>query len=185
MSPQNTVENAAKTDEQGRHDFAKRLAELYFAPLMSYFRRRVHNEAEAEDLTQDVLLRVIGRAKPEEIDNAEAFLFRTAANLLRDRARRHRTRVINYSELVERHKAIEVLSPERVVQARQSLQTVWSALEDLGERTRDIFLLHRLENMKYREIADLYGVSQSAVEKHMIKALAYIAKHMEIGRAHV
>ena len=180
MSQRNIAARTTKALDQEQQDFARRLVERYRAPLRTYFLRRVFSKAEAEDLTQEVLLRVMGRAGAKEIDNAEAFLFRTAVNLLCDRSRRHKTRVINYTEIVERQKTAEVLSPERVVQSRQSLQLVLAVLDRLGERTRDIFLLHRLEYMKYREIADLYGISQSAVEKHMMKALAHLAKHMDL-----
>ena len=44
------------------------------------------------------------------------------------------------------------------------------ALDELGERTRDIFMMYRLEKMKHRDIAALYGITVSAVEKHIAKA---------------
>jgi len=49
----------------------------------------------------------------------------------------------------------------------------------LNERTRDVFVLNRLEQMKNREIAQMLGISESAVEKHMTKALAHLAR--EVG----
>jgi RNA polymerase sigma-70 factor (ECF subfamily) len=52
------------------------------------------------------------------------------------------------------------------------LNIVLSVLEELDERTRDAFILHRLEGMKHAEIARLLGVSVSSVEKYIIKALA-------------
>lgn len=177
-----------QTADQG--DLIGSLAERFYLPLLAYFTRRVPGRGEAEDLTQEVFMRVIRRSKSGEgargqdhnadIDNPEAFLFSTAANLLRDRARRARTQIANYAEVAERENTIEVLSPERVLLAKEALQSVMLALGQLGERTRDIFLLHRLENMKYREIAEFYGISQSAVEKHMIKALAHLAKRVDM-----
>jgi len=53
-----------------------------------------------------------------------------------------------------------------------------AALLQLNERTRDVFVLSRLERMKYAEIAEMYGISVSAVEKHMIKALAHLARRV-------
>ncbi len=50
------------------------------------------------------------------------------------------------------------------------------ALESLGERTRRIFILRRLEQMKCQEIADLFGISVKAVEHHIARALAHLAK---------
>lgn len=165
--------------EQEQQDFIAQLADRYHAPLLTYFMRRVSVKADAEDLTQETFLRIARRKDASDIKNAEAFLFQTAVNLLRDRARREKTRFDNYIELAERQKSAEVLSPERVVLGREALQLVLASLGQLSEKTRDVFLLHRLEHMKYREIAELYGISQSAVEKHMIKALAHLAKAMD------
>lgn len=53
------------------------------------------------------------------------------------------------------------------------------ALEQLPERTRTIFLLHRIEGRKYREIAETIGISQSAVEKHIARAALFLAERME------
>ena len=53
---------------------------------------------------------------------------------------------------------------------------VIDALEELDERSRDAFILHRLEGMKHAQIAELYGVSVSSVEKYIIKALALLTE---------
>jgi RNA polymerase sigma factor (sigma-70 family) len=82
------------------------------------------------------------------------------------------------------HRAgFEELSPERVLEGRQSLASVLRALDELDERTRDAFILHRLEGMRHSEIADLYGVSVSSIEKYIIKAIAHLAKRTAAQRA--
>ena len=167
-------------EDKQRQILAKDLSERYQGPLRAYFMRRVATKAEAEDLTQEVFLRILRRIDAPEIENAKAFLFQTAVNLLRDHSRKGKTRNNYLFTLPEDRGATEVFSPERVLIAREALQSVISALNELGEKSRDIFLLHRLENMKYREIAELYGISQSAVEKHMIKALAHIARRVDL-----
>jgi RNA polymerase sigma factor (sigma-70 family) len=57
-----------------------------------------------------------------------------------------------------------------VLQGRQSLATVLNALGELPERTRTVFILFRLENMKQREIADMLGISVRTVEQHVVRA---------------
>jgi RNA polymerase sigma-70 factor (ECF subfamily) len=155
------------------------LAELnarYRQPLIAYFRRRVRGPDEAEDLAQEVFLRLVRRLDVEPIDNPEAFLFRTAVNLLRDRARRGKTLASHREELSWQAGAFEALSPDRVLEGRQSLAGVTRALAQLDERSRDAFILHRLEGMRHADIAALYGVSVSSVEKYIIKALAHLAR---------
>ena len=161
--------------DTNRDEFLRGLSARYRLPLIAYFRRRVRSREEAEDLTQEVFLRLARRLDEEPIENPEAFLFRTAVNLLRDRSRRGKTLASHMEELTHRAEAVEELSPERVVEGRQSLASVLRALDELDERTRDAFILHRLEGMRHAEIADLYGVSVSSVEKYLIKALAHLA----------
>ena len=158
--------------------FLRRLSEAYRQPLQRYFQRRVATREEAEDLTQEVFLRLVRRPDAEQIDNPEAFLFRTAVNLLRDRARRGKTFFSHLAEISDHQDRFEALSPERVLEGRQSLNSALRILEELDERTRDVFILHRLEGLKYAEIANLYGVSVSSIEKYIIKALAHLARRV-------
>jgi RNA polymerase sigma-70 factor (ECF subfamily) len=160
---------------EDRDGFLRGMSGRYRQPLIAYFQRRVRSREEAEDLTQEVFLR-LSRRDAERIDNPEAFLFRAAVNLLRDRARRSATATSHLDELTHRSPTVEDISPERVVEGRQSLASVMRALDELDERTRDVFILHRLEGMRHAEIAALYGVSVSSVEKYVIKALAHLAR---------
>jgi RNA polymerase sigma factor (sigma-70 family) len=150
---------------------------------MSFFLRRVGDHAEAEDLTQQVFLRLLGSGGVKEPEHAEGFVFTVATNLLRDRARRSARRGPAaipapdpdlVSELAR--ELAEDRSPERVLLGRESLAEVLRALDELGERTRDMFILFRLENMKQRDIAALYGIGVSTVEKHIMKATLHLAK---------
>ena len=153
-------------------------------PLIAYFRRRVSSAAEAEDLTQDVFERVLKVLNHAPIANAEALVFRIAVNLLRDRARREITRggeqSLTSENIVALADALTVdLSPERVVLGERTLADVLAALQELGERTQAIFYLYRLENLKIREIAAIYGISASAVEKQVSKALLHLTRRQE------
>lgn len=149
-------------------------------PLTSFFLRRVRDRAEAEDLTQQVFLRLIGSERTNELAHADRFVFTVAANLLKDRAKSaaHRLEVPSIDpELVEilSIEAREERSPERIAESRETLAEVFAILDELGERTKAIFVLFRLENMKQREIAELLGIGVSTVEKHVIKATLHLA----------
>ena len=71
---------------------------------------------------------------------------------------------------------MEDLSPERVLLSKESLHDVLRTLSELGERTRDIFILFRLERMKQKDIATLFGIAQSTVEKHVMRAVLHLAE---------
>lgn len=154
----------------------EQLAQRYRYPLIAFFARRVRSSAEAEDLTQEVFLRMVRRLGEGGVDNVEAFLFRTAVNLLRDRSRRGKTLASREVDFAQRLGDVDDLSPERLFDSRQSLSQVVAVLAELDERTRDAFILHRLEGMKHAQIAEVLGVSVSSVEKYIVKALALLVK---------
>lgn len=146
---------------------------------MAFFLRRIRNHSEAEDLTHDVLLKVAQHSAALDAERPDAYVFQMAANLLRDRARRQKVRNTYQLGLG----AIDALrteerDPDRVLQGRESLASVLAALKELPERTRTIFVLFRLENMKQREIADMLGVSLRTVEQHVIQASAHLRSRL-------
>jgi RNA polymerase sigma factor (sigma-70 family) len=164
-----------------RDELLAALDRRFRGALLAYFSRRVATSAEAQDLTQDVFERVLRSLETGPIRNAEALVFQIAVNLLRDRARRVRRHGIEEplppEAVAELAEALTVeLSPERVVLGELTLAEVVSELNQLGERTRAMFLLYRLENLKIREIAALYGISASAVEKQVAKALLHLTR---------
>ena len=70
-----------------------------------------------------------------------------------------------------------------MIAARERLRIVEQAIDELPPRTREVFVLHRIEGMKYSEIARALDISVSAVEKNMARALAHLAlKISEFGR---
>ena len=164
----------------------KDLNARFRGPLMSFFLRRVKDPSQAEDLTQEVLLRVFRASTGEHIEHAESYVFRVAINLLRDRARRRQRAGAAIFVPIEdalagelESQLVEDRSPERVFLIEDSLADVMRALAELGELTRNIFILFRLENMKQKEIAALYGIAQSTVEKHVMKAVLHLAVRCE------
>ena len=169
-------------------DDATQLVARFRSPLMSFFLRRAHNREDAEDLTQEVFMRILRRDETVPVQNPEIYIFRIAANLLRDRARKATThRAADHASLdaVDADLAdngkhdpslIEDRGPERVLLSQEALIEAVRTLGELGDRTRDIFLLFRLENMRHREIAALYGITVSTVEKHIAKAGVHLSR---------
>lgn len=154
----------------------------YRRALTSFFLRRVRDRPEAEDLTQQVFLRLMNALHRDDVQNIEAFLFTIASNLVRDHHRRRLRRSADTTVSVDADligalskEIVEDRSPERVLIGEETVAATLRSLDELGERTRDIFILFRLENMKQRDIAALYGISQSTVEKHVAKAVLHLA----------
>jgi RNA polymerase sigma factor (sigma-70 family) len=150
--------------------------------LLAYFLRRVPDPAEAEDLAHDVFVRLAG-IPLEQLRSADAYIFQVAANLLKDRARRWKVRDDYATTQVAAAEAAELeahrFDPERIEAARRSLAALVARLRELPQRTREIFILYRLENVARRDIAQAYGLSISTVEKEIARATAHLMLHRE------
>lgn len=111
--------------------------------------------------------------------DTNAYVFQIAANLLRDRARRASVRT-RYAVGVQQEGSMHVdpLDPHRVATGREGLVTLVRALDELPERTRKIFLLYRYEQIDRATIADSFGISVSAVEKHLSKAMTALTEKL-------
>lgn len=149
--------------------------------MLAYFLRRVRDHAEAEDLAQDVLIRLM-KHEGTEIASPEAYVFQMASNLLADRTRRQKVRS-QYREMVlqAEDRGIDVIDPYRVAAGRAQIAAISTALGLLPERTRTIFILYRIENFGQEAIADSFGLSVSAVKKHVAKAMAKLAQAIEVA----
>lgn len=154
-------------------EFAQ-LSRRFRPALMAFFLRRLRNHAEAEDLTQEVFVR-LATAGREPIQSVEAYIFRIAANILSDRIRREKVRA-DYRAAIRADDRVGVdpLDPSRVADGREEIAAVIGALKTLPERTRTTFLLYRMENMDKHAIADSFGISASAVDKHLIRAQTHL-----------
>jgi len=151
------------------------LSVRYGQAVRRFFSRRLRDGADVEDLTQEVFARLLKRAELGEIANIEGYLFHTAANLLRERARKAARRPGDDPgidlDLVE---SVEDFSPERILLGREAYARMVEALQELPERTRTIFVLNRFEELSAAEIARRLGVSVSTVEKDMMRAIAHL-----------
>jgi RNA polymerase sigma factor (sigma-70 family) len=157
----------------------------YYAPLRTFFRRRMRNSPEVQDLVQQVFLQLAEHPHLGAIENPDAYVFQTAANALRDHCRRSRVRSRYMDTQLGRDSDAlfllrrSDLSPERILLGQESIETMVAALRELPERTRDVFMLRCFEGLKHAEIAHLHGISVRAAEKHFAKALAYVSGVVE------
>ncbi len=154
--------------------YAPRAAEFRSA-LIRYFARRVAEPEEAEDLAHDVLVRLFGRRGINDMQALQAYVFETAHSVFIDWTRRNKVRARRAHQPIDEDiPDPSIFACDRVLQSRQDVRRVTASLQQLPERTRTIFMLRRLEGMKYGEIATSLGVSLSTVEKHVHRATTHL-----------
>ena len=162
-----------------------RLTAAYVAhrgQLVRFLTRRLRSAATAEDLAQDLYLRLSAFAAG--VRDPKAFLFRAAANLASNHARGEARRAALRAEAAAAGPApVDVLDPERRALGAERLRQVASALAALPERTRAVFIMNRYDGLTQREIAQRLGVSQTAVENHMSKAIAVLTATLAADEA--
>lgn len=144
--------------------------------LVKYFKRKSGSAAEAEDLAQDVLMRALTHARWTSASQAKGYIFRAAVNRWRDRQRRFqvRGRTVAWDEEATLDLSAEN-PPERVLIIKEELAQVLDALDAMSERTQAVLMMIRLERMRAATVADILGISESAVNKHLAKGLARLA----------
>jgi RNA polymerase sigma factor (sigma-70 family) len=150
----------------------------FWLDVLRQIARKTRSRADAEDLLHAAYLRLERYRSQNEVTNPAAFLVRTASNIGIDNYRRDR--LLSSGELPDSlHLEDSAPLQDEVVAARTRLKRVKEGLDRLTPRTREVFLMHRLEEYKYHEIATRLGISQSAVEKHIAKAALFLTGWME------
>jgi RNA polymerase sigma factor (sigma-70 family) len=170
------LSSAQESREELMHDLDRR----FRRPLISYFAKRLRVDPDVDDLVQEVFIRLSLRGGIEGIDCLDAFVFQTAANVMRDRFRRQAVRRVNEHDPLEISELpTNDFSPERVLQSKQLLDRALEALSELPARTRDIFVLRLYEGLKLEDIARSLGMSVEGVRFHLRRAKAHLARALE------
>lgn len=149
--------------------------------LLAYLGRRVGRE-NAADLVQEVFTRAAGSKQVSQLVNPAGFLRRIARNLLIDRARwREKNNVVLFP-IDEQRDLPSAPQQEWGLEASDLLRLYEAAIDELPDKTRRVFLMHRVDELSYRQIHERLGISVATVEYHMMKALAHIARSVDAAR---
>jgi len=142
--------------------------------LVRYFQRKGLDRAAAEDCAQECFVR-LSRVELAEVENAPAYLFRVASRVYLERARRMRSRHSDMHVPVESVILIDrESSPARIFEGREALLQLAIVINKLPARTKEVFLLNRMDGLTYTQLAARFGVSVKTIEKQMSKALNHL-----------
>lgn len=166
------------------HDLANQVDNLYREHagwLLGLLRSRVGCGSTAEDLTQDVFIRLLGKPNGsffQDPQNPRAYLARIAKGLVVDRYRRLliERAYLDYLSLIPEPSAPSAEQQHLII---ESLTLIDAMLGSLKPKVREAFLLSRFDGLTYAEIAQQLQTSVATVRKYMLIAMQNCLKVME------
>ena len=153
--------------------------EQYSHKLFSFVLKILKNEAEADDIVQEVFVKIWeSRDKLGDYKLLNSYIFTIAYNNSIDLIRKR----INTNKYLEYLKNSSVVqnTPKSIseIEFNELSIQVEKMIANLPDRQKQVYLLHREQNLTYPEIAEKLGISKNTVENHMVKALKYLRQNM-------
>jgi RNA polymerase sigma-70 factor (ECF subfamily) len=143
------------------------------AKLRQFLKRMIWAEEERDDLVQEAFVRLVASRSAAARENPGAYLHGIVRNLLVDRVRAWAR-----SRSIERYEdaGVEPSTPDIAAELNDMRERYRAALDALPPKTKEVYLLHRVEEIGYRQIAEQLGISIRTVEWHVAQAIVRITK---------
>jgi RNA polymerase sigma factor (sigma-70 family) len=155
------------------------------ADLVRFFCLRLKSSEAAEDLVQDVFVK-IADLDGRQIVNPAAYLYRLGWNVMLDTLRQQRRGAVRDGSWLNAQTSTLLGEPvsetppaDDAVASRQRLRRLLTLLEDLHPKTQHIFKLHKFEGLSHAEVAAKLGISRSSVEKHVSAAIHHLLEQLD------
>jgi RNA polymerase sigma-70 factor (ECF subfamily) len=158
----------------------QQLEEVYRAQapgLARYFRARFRGQEDPDDMVQDLFARLAAGRPLRELRNPQAYFKRILRNYLIDRNRRLRRAPL----MLPLDGVQPAVPPDQshAIEVKQLQDRYRAGVDALPPRTREVFLMHRVEETSVKAIADQLGISSRTVEWHLAQAIMKIGEVLE------
>ena len=180
----------------------ERLYLRHRGPLFTYVLHHSGRRSLAEDVTQDVFLRIVrGRASYSRRGSFRAWIYTIARNLIVDARRRNRTRADSEGSVQRNETAREeggprspvdealtqdpAADPDRRSESLELGRRIRAALQRLPDEQREVFLLRERAGLDFRAIAEVTGVGLATVKSRMRYALAGLRERLQLDAEHL
>jgi RNA polymerase sigma factor (sigma-70 family) len=161
----------------------------YSKRLMGFIRKRVNNEADAEDILQDVFYQFIGNTQP--IEQLTAWLFTVARNKITDKRRKHKPDsledvfaapdgedTLNWTEFLFNSSD----DPEKEYLRTLFWEELRVALDELPEEQKEVFILNELEDVPFKDISERTGVPVNTLLSRKRYAVLHLRERLQTLR---
>lgn len=156
---------------EGDLDRLEILFERYRDPLYDFFSRLTGNRAASEDLVQDVFVRILKyRGSYRESNRFVTWMYQIARNARTDYFHKHAITPQD-AILVVASPAQDIETPGRQLEESEERAQLQRALMQLSEPNRELLILARYQEMKYEDMARLFGIEVGAVKTRVHRAM--------------
>lgn len=129
------------------------------------------NAAQADDLTQDAFVKLWNNCAKVPLEKVKSYLFTIVKNDFFNQVE-HQKVVLKYQQTKKSN--VNKETPEFVMREKEFHQELNDAINSLSDKQKEVFLLNIIEKKKYKETAEMLGISQKAVEKRMHQAMLHL-----------
>jgi len=154
----------------------KALFDQYYDPIRNFLYYKCGDADLAEDLCQDAFMKLWDKRDDVKPETVKSYLYTIANNMLLNKIR-HDKVVINFAEKQKNQQ--EEQSPQYYLEEKEFKEKLDKVIGAMPEKQREVFLMNRIEEMTYQEIADRLSLSVKAIEKRMHGALNHLRSHLD------
>ena len=157
-------------------DAFKIIFDKYYESIRNFIYYKTGDMQLAEDIVQEVFLRIWDSRTTIKPETVKSLLYVAAANSIKSHFR-HQKVVFNFVN-ANPGKDIVQESADSNIRQEELQKKLQQVLADMPEKCREVFLLSRMDNLVYSEIAERLGLSVKAIEKRMHEALLFIRERI-------
>jgi RNA polymerase sigma factor (sigma-70 family) len=160
--------------------FIERLFAKHGRTLQAYISRRIRNKADAQDLAQEVYVRMLRVTDTEAIRNPQFYLYTVASNLVKERALldQRQASQLDIDEASVQQQLGQLPPLDDQLEVTQQAARLRAVVEQLPIKYGTALILQHRYGLTYQQIADCMGVSPSMVKKYLAQALGHCRSHM-------
>ena len=157
-----------------REEF-KSIFDNNFDIVRNYIYYRCGNTDLATEVAQETFLKLWEKKDSFTSNNVKGLLYKISGDLFISHYRKQKTR-LNYHLQVKSESVQQ--NPEEIMQFEELQKSYDNVLRLMPEKQRVVFLMHRIDELKYHEMAERLGLSVKAIEKRMKLAIELIRKNL-------
>ncbi len=154
----------------------KQLFEAHFDAVRNYIWYRSGNPELASDVAQEAFLKLWEKRPYADKTKLKGLIFKMAGDIFISAYRKQTTELKFRTNLKP---GFENITPEEELHYRELKEKYEKVLGEMPENLRIVFLMNRMDKMKYREIAEATGIGIKAVEKRMSQAIKLLKREIQ------